>query len=199
MPKALIVVDVQNDFCEGGALAVSGGNMAARKISDWLVSHGDSYDLVVATRDWHNAGSDNDGHISDHPDFVDSWPPHCIAHTHGAEFHPELWPAGQRYPDTEVKKGQGVPAYSGFEGITDSGESLRFVLENAHITEVDVVGIAFDYCVRATALDANAAGYTVRVLKDLTAAIRDDGIADAGLESAGVSITGSTDNENAGR
>lgn len=192
MPKALIVVDVQNDFCEGGSLAVAGGNQAARDICHWLTSHGDEYDLVVATRDWHDPDSDNAGHISADPDFVDSWPPHCIAGSHGAGYHPEIWPAHHRYPTVEVRKGQGVPAYSGFEGTNESGESLRTILDRAGVESVDIVGIAFDYCVKATAIDATA-GYTVRVLKDLTAAIRDDGTADAALRAAGVEIASSTE------
>lgn len=192
MTRALIIVDVQNDFCEGGALGVEGGNQVARDIARYLTDHGADYDLVLATRDWHDPDSDNNGHISDQPDFVDSWPPHCVAGTRGAEFHPELWPAGEPFPHDEVLKGQGVPAYSGFEGVNADGQSLRELLEAAGVTEVDVIGLALDYCVKATAIDATLAGYSVRVLKDLTAAIQDDGSADATLEEAGVYVTEST-------
>lgn len=189
MAKALIIVDVQNDFCEGGSLAVSGGNRVARDIATYLTVHGDDYDLVIATRDWHAPDSDNAGHISASPDFVDTWPPHCIAGTDGAEYHPELWPDGERYPHDEVRKGQGAPAYSGFEGVNAAGTSLRNLLEAAGVTDVDVVGLAFDYCVKATALDAARAGYRTRVLRDLTAAIHQDGVADATMRSANVTIT----------
>lgn len=192
MSKALLVVDVQNDFCEGGSLAVAGGNQAARDISAYLDSHGEDYDLVVATRDWHDPDSDNGGHISETPDFIDSWPPHCISGTEGAEFHPELWPADGRYPHDEVRKGQGVPAYSGFEGVNADGKSLRDILTDAEITEVHVVGIAFDYCVKATSIDASLAGFATRVLRDLTAAIHHDKSAEAAMTAANVAIMDST-------
>lgn len=193
MPKALMVVDVQPDFCEGGALAVEGGNQAARDICAYLESHGSDYDLVVATRDWHDPDSDNGGHISSESDFINTWPPHCIAGTGGAEFHPELWPADGRFPHDEVRKGQGVPAYSGFEGVNSAGRSLRTILDAVDVTDIHVVGIAFDYCVKATATDAASAGYNVSVLKDLTAAIRDDGSADLALTANGIMVTNSTD------
>lgn len=189
MAVALLVVDVQNDFCEGGALAVEGGNQVARGIATFLSHHGSEYDVVIATRDWHDPDSDNNGHISDTPDFVATWPPHCIAGTPGAGFHPELWPDGDRYPDDEVRKGQGVPAYSGFEGTNAAGKDLLTILREANITDVDVVGLAFDYCVKATAIDAARAGYRTRVLRDLTAAIHQNGIAEADLESEDVTIT----------
>ncbi|MCO5229150.1 MAG: isochorismatase family protein [Thermomicrobiales bacterium] len=189
MSKALIIVDVQNDFCEGGSLAVAGGNQVARDIATYLANHGAEYDVMIATRDWHDPASDNNGHISSEPDFVETWPSHCIAGTLGADFHPELWPSGERYPHDEVRKGQGVPAYSGFEGINAPGESLRSLLDDANVTEVDVVGLAFDYCVKATAIDAARTGYRTRVLRDLTAAIHQDGVADAAMRSANVTIT----------
>ncbi|MCO5215372.1 MAG: isochorismatase family protein [Thermomicrobiales bacterium] len=189
MSKALIIVDVQNDFCEGGSLAVAGGNQVARDIATYLANHGAEYDVVIATRDWHDPDSDNTGHISSEPDFVGTWPSHCIGGTPGADFHPELWPSGERYPHDEVRKGQGAPAYSGFEGINAAGESLRSLLDDANVTEVDVVGLAFDYCVKATAIDAARTGYRTRVLRDLTAAIHQDGVADAAMRSANVTIT----------
>lgn len=192
MTRALLIVDVQNDFCEGGSLAVEGGNQVARDIRSYLQNHGDDYELVVATRDWHEPDSDNGGHISAEPDFVDTWPPHCIVGTPGAEFHPELWPAGGRYPHDEVRKGQGFPAYSGFEGVNADGRSLRDILEAANITDVDVVGLAFDYCVKATSIDATLAGFSARVLRDLAAAIHKDGSADAAMTAAGVTIMDSS-------
>lgn len=188
MNKALIVVDVQNDFCEGGALAVAGGNAVARGINQYLKDHGDQYDLVVATRDWHNADNDNSGHFAESPDFIDTWPAHCVAGTEGAEFHPELWPADGSYPHIEVRKGQGMPAYSGFEGTSADGQLLCDVLRDAGVKEVDVVGIAFDYCVRATAIDAVVCGVKTNVLKDLTAAIHLDGGAEGEMTSAGITV-----------
>lgn len=197
MIRALIVVDVQNDFCEGGSLAVQGGNQVARDIAAYLREHGADYQLVVATRDWHDPDSDNGGHISAEPDFVDTWPAHCIAGTYGAEFHPELWPANRRYPDDEVRKGQGKPAYSGFEGVNLTGESLRDVLQQAGITDIDVVGLAFDYCVKATSLDAAEAGFNVRVLKELTAAIHHNSETDEILVQSHVIVTPSTNEPSA--
>ncbi len=188
MGKALIVVDVQNDFCEGGALGVDGGNDVARNIHTWLEEHGNEYDLVVATRDWHSSDSDNSGHFADVPDFIDSWPAHCVAGTEGAEFHPDLWPAGGVYPHVEVRKGQGMPAYSGFQGKSADGQPLCDVLRDAGVKEVDIVGIAFDYCVRATAIDAIVCGMKANVLKDLTAAIHQDGGAEGEMVAAGVTV-----------
>lgn len=188
MTRALIVVDVQNDFCEGGSLAVQGGNQVARDIAAYLQDQGESYELVVATRDWHDPDSDNAGHISDDPDFVDSWPAHCVAGTKGAEFHPELWPEGSTYPQAEVRKGQGEPAYSGFEGVDEQGISLRETLKSAGILEVDVVGLAFDYCVKATAIDAAEAGFRTRVLRPLTAAIHPDSEAEQQMAAVGVDV-----------
>lgn len=192
MSNALIITDVQNDFCEGGSLAVQGGNQAARNISAFLENHGDEYTVTIATRDWHDPDSDNGGHIAEEPDFIDSWPPHCVAGTNGAEYHPELWPESQRYPHDEVLKGQGRPAYSGFEGFNASGESLLEMLQRRGITDVDIVGIAFDYCVKETAIDAAAAGFSVRVFGDLTAAIHQDDSAENVMTSAGVTIVDSS-------
>lgn len=189
MSKALVVVDVQRDVCEGGSLAVQGGNRIAGEIATYLMDHGSDYDLVIATRDWHDPDSDNNGHISDSPDFVDTWPPHCVAGTEGAGFHPELWPIGERYPDDEVRKGQGVPAYSGFEGTNAAGKTLLTILRDARVTDVDVVGLAFDYCVKATAIDAARVGFRTRVLRNLTAAIHDDGAADSEMQSVNITIT----------
>ncbi|WP_217181999.1 isochorismatase family protein [Streptomyces sp. AC495_CC817] len=168
MSRALLIVDVQNDFTEGGALAVTGGDAVATGISALLGAHAAEYRVIVASRDWHDAEGDNGGHFSDEPDYVDSWPVHCVAGTHGADYDPLL--------DTEavthhVRKGQGQPAYSMFEGATDAGESVGTVLADAGVTEVDVVGIATDHCVRASALDAISHGVRVRVLTDLVAGV----------------------------
>ncbi|AYG04220.1 isochorismatase family protein [Gryllotalpicola protaetiae] len=188
MSRALLIVDVQNDFTEGGSLGVTGGAAVAAGITRLLDEHADAYDLVVASRDWHDGGNDNGGHISAHPDFVDSWPPHCISGTPGAEYHPAL--ASDRI-DVHVKKGQGRPAYSAFEGADDFGKRISEVFQAHGITDVDVVGIATDYCVRASALDAIADGERVRVLTDLIAGVADasshaalDELAAAGAELA---------------
>ena len=172
--RGLLVVDVQNDFCEGGALGVDGGARVASGITQHVAAHGSDYAVVVASRDWHDADNDNGGHFAlngEAPNFVTTWPVHCVAGTTGAEYHPDL-----TLPDntSHVKKGQGVPSYSMFEGHSDDGHTVEEILTNAGVTEVDVVGIATDHCVRASALDAKAAGFAVRVINDLVAAVSHD-------------------------
>lgn len=161
---ALIVVDVQRDFCEGGSLAVDGGAEVAARI-DTLLHADHGYDLVVATRDHH---IDPGPHFSDHPDFVDSWPPHCVVGTPGVEFHPHLT---FRDFGAVFDKGEYAAAYSGFEGRAADGRGLQEWLTAHEVTNVDVCGIATDYCVRATALDAASGGFDTTVLLDLTAAV----------------------------
>ncbi|OJF10960.1 isochorismatase family protein [Couchioplanes caeruleus] len=165
MPRALIIVDVQNDFCEGGSLAVQGGAGVAAAISSALAGAEGRWDHVVATKDYH---VDPGAHFSSHPDFVDSWPVHCVVGTPGSEFHPAL--ATDRV-EAVFHKGERAAAYSGFEGHTDTGEGLAEWLQDRDVTEVDVVGIATDHCVRATALDAKEAGFGTTVLLDLTAGV----------------------------
>lgn len=162
MPTALIIVDVQKDFCEGGSLAVAGGEAVAAGISDLIEASGEAYDLIVATRDWH---IDPGAHFADDPDFTDSWPAHCVAGTDGAEWHADL-----QLPDRTVviSKGEHAAAYSGFEGHDGDGRSLQQVLEGNQIDSVDICGIATSYCVKATALDARRAGYHTRLLAPLT-------------------------------
>jgi nicotinamidase/pyrazinamidase len=164
---ALIVVDVQNDFCEGGSLAVEGGNAAAEAIADLLRDEDERarYAAVVLTRDWH---VDPGPHFSDAPDFAVSWPPHCIADGAGAAFHPAI---DERLADVVVSKGEHSAAYSGFEGRAADGTLLADWLRSRGVGQVDVVGLATDYCVRATALDARRAGFDVRVLLDLCAGV----------------------------
>ncbi|MEY4348890.1 MAG: hypothetical protein RL719_187 [Actinomycetota bacterium] len=171
MSKILFIIDVQNDFCEGGALACTGGAAAAASITDYLNENRDRYDAVIASRDWHDAENDNGGHIAwppATPDFVDSWPPHCIAGTTGADYHPNL---DTGFIDFHIRKGQGKPAYSIFEGETPEGQQLPTLLEELNATDIDVVGIATDYCVLASALDAIDSGRNVRVITSLTAAV----------------------------
>ena len=164
MASALIVVDVQNDFCEGGSLAVAGGAEVARRIAE-LIAADHPYDHVVATRDHHVDPGD---HFAEQPDFVDSWPAHCVAHTEGAQHHPSL----ERAPFAEIfDKGEYAAAYSGFEGASADGEALADWLRHRDVDRVDVCGIATDHCVKATALDAARNGFATTVLLDLTAAV----------------------------
>lgn len=163
MTTALIVVDVQNDFCEGGSLAVAGGDGVAGAISAHAVLT--PYDHVVATRDYHRDPGD---HFSPEPDFVDSWPAHCVIGTDGAAFHPAMETAPI---EAVFSKGESVAAYSGFEGVDADGTALADWLRERRVTRVEVAGIATDHCVRATALDAVAAGFDVTVLLDLTAGV----------------------------
>jgi nicotinamidase/pyrazinamidase len=172
--RGLLVVDVQNDFCEGGALGVEGGAQVARGITDFIAAHASEYAVIVASRDWHDADNDNGGHFApdgEAPNFVTTWPVHCVVGSTGAEYHPDL-----TLPDhtLHVKKGQGVPSYSMFEGHSDDGRTVEEILTAAGVSEVDVVGIATDHCVRASALDARGAGFEVRVLNDLIAAVSPD-------------------------
>jgi nicotinamidase/pyrazinamidase len=181
--RALLVVDVQNDFCEGGSLAVAGGSGVARAISARLAEGG--FDHAVATRDHH---VDPGAHFSAAPDYVDSWPPHCVVGTDGADLHPEL--------DTDrieavFDKGEYVAAYSGFEAGHD-GVGLAEWLRARQVDQVEIVGIATDHCVRATALDAIRAGFAATVRLDLTAGVAratvDAGLAE--MRAAGVTLVG---------
>lgn len=176
--KALIVVDVQNDFCEGGALAVKGGNDVAIKILDYIKSE-PGYDLVVFTKDWHKPWPHtNGGHFSKTPDFVDSWPPHCQQGSVGADFHWAIWDAHDSFAKWNLvfRKGDGFPDYSGFQGFNDRGQSLRDFLKGdndvyGEVNELDIVGIAGDHCVRHTALDALELGFKVNLLPDMIASV----------------------------
>ncbi|WP_066292405.1 isochorismatase family protein [Arthrobacter sp. B6] len=199
MSRALIIVDVQNDFCEGGSLAVAGGADVAAAISDYVDAHHLEFDHIVATQDWHIDPGD---HFSEAPDFKDSWPPHCIAGTRGAELHPDL---DTEYIQAYFQKGQFAAAYSGFEGLlapedavptgdrqpgtlaagavagdpetyaaADDAIGLDDWLQSHDVEDVVVVGIATDYCVMATSLDAVQAGYSVTVIRSLTAGIAED-------------------------
>jgi nicotinamidase/pyrazinamidase len=171
MSKALLVIDVQNDFCEGGALACSGGAAVAKKISDYLQANKSEYQLVFASRDWHTPNDRNDGHFPEpgiEPDFIKTWPLHCLAGSEGAEYHPNL---DQSLIDIHIKKGQSANGYSIFDGTDDSGQSFENLIRQNGITEVDVVGIATDYCVRASALDSVKFGLKVSVISSLTAGV----------------------------
>lgn len=205
MPKALIIVDVQNDFCEGGSLATERGAEVAALISEYIETRHGDYEAIVATLDWHMNPGD---HFSDTPDYKTSWPRHCVAESRGADTHENL---DTDYIEAFFRKGAFEAAYSGFEGLLApensvmTGEreagaavedetpklALDDWLQEHEITDVDVVGIATDFCVKATALDAVDAGYETRVLLDLTAPVSEEGQDDAvdELEDAGVTVT----------
>jgi nicotinamidase/pyrazinamidase len=190
MTSALIVVDVQNDFCEGGSLAVAGGAEVARTISERLSATG--YAAVAATRDWHR---DPGGHFSAEPDFDVSWPPHCVAGTPGAQFHPAL---DVERIDAVFSKGEYDDGYSGFDGAGPGGARLADWLAERDVDAVDIVGIATDHCVRATGLSAVRAGLATTVLLDLTAGVAADSteravgeLRAAGTETVGAPRVGS--------
>jgi len=171
MKRALIVVDVQNDFCEGGSLPVTGGAQVAHDIGvllhHWTRQDPEApdYAVVVATKDHH---VDPGAHWAREPDFVDSWPVHCRVGSDGEAFHPNLDP--QPF-DAIFLKGDHAAAYSGFEGSEAGGAALADWLRRHEVTDVDVCGLATDYCVRATALDAVTEGFGVRLLTDLCAGV----------------------------
>ena len=183
--RALIIVDVQNDFCEGGSLAVAGGAEVAAGITVALASPNQRWDHVVATKDFH---IDPGAHFSTTPDYVDSWPRHCVAGTPGSDFHPDLVTDRVQAVFT---KGEHEAAYSGFQGHSGS-TGLADWLRARNVSTVDVVGIATDHCVRATAIDAAAAGFSTTVLLDLTAGVAQSTVdtALAAMRDAGVDLVG---------
>lgn len=183
MTMAVIVADVQNDFCEGGSLAITGGAAVAARISARLA--GEPADHVVATRDHHISPG---AHFADRPDFVDSWPAHCVVGTPGGEFHPAL--ATDRIEATFVK-GEYAAAYSGFEGRIGDVTLVQW-LRGHDVDHVEVVGLATDHCVRATALDAVGAGFATTVRLDLTAGVAAATTADAveEMRAAGIVLLG---------
>ncbi|GAB3843485.1 isochorismatase family protein [Nesterenkonia populi] len=211
MAEALVIVDVQHDFCEGGALAVEGGAALAAELSEFLEDSHADYDVIVATQDWH---IDPGAHFSDAPDFQRSWPVHCVAGTLGAELHEDL--------DTEriearFLKGLYDDGYSGFEGragdpdrtglkegekekavspgdvIEEDAPDLDAYLQEHEIDTVTIVGIATDHCVRATALDAAENDYAVKLLTDLTVGVDEERIRQTyeELREAGVELLSS--------
>lgn len=192
MARALLIVDVQNDFTEGGALGVIGGDAVAEGVSRLLAERASNYSVIIASRDWHDPSSDNGGHFAESPDFVDTWPVHCVAETEGAAYDPLL---NVNAVTHHVRKGQGAPAYSLFEGLTEEGSTAASVLREHGVLEVDVVGIATDHCVRASALDAVDHGIHVRILTDLIAGVGKDSseaalaeLAHAGAELATANV-----------
>ncbi|MEU8549607.1 nicotinamidase [Streptomyces roseoverticillatus] len=196
MQRALIIVDVQNDFCEGGSLAVAGGSDVAAAITDLVGEATAGYRHIVATRDHH---IDPGAHFSAEPDYETTWPPHCVAGTEGSGFHPNFAPVvASGAIDAVFDKGAYAAAYSGFEGTDENGVSLADWLRERGVTEVDVVGIATDHCVRATALDAAREGFSTQVLLDLTAGVAPrtteralEEMRDAGVELSGKPVVAS--------
>jgi nicotinamidase/pyrazinamidase len=186
MTRALLIIDVQNDFCEGGSLPVGGGADVATAISEYVSERRGGYDHVVATRDYH---LDPGEHFSGEPDYVDTWPAHCVVGTPGVDFHPDLVLSPI---EAVFSKGHHSAAYSGFEGTTDDDVPLGDWLRERDVSDVDVVGIATDHCVRATALDAARAGFGTRILLDLTAGVAKETTerALAELRAADVALVG---------
>lgn len=198
MRRALIVVDVQKDFCEGGSVPVKGGAGRAAAIAELVrrankqagKKAGKKYAFVIATRDHH---IDPGPHFSSNPDFQDSFPVHCVVGSEGGEFHPDFAPAvDSGHVDEVFFKGAHSASKSGFEGSAQDGTPLSAWLRARHITDLDVVGIATDHCVKATALDGVRAGFAVRVLLDYTAGVAADTTrtAIAELRRAGVALSG---------
>jgi nicotinamidase/pyrazinamidase len=188
--RALIIVDVQNDFCEGGSLAVDGGAATAAAISRFVAAESGNYGHIVASRDYH---IDPGRHFSDKPDFAGTWPPHCVAGTPGAQFHPDL---DTKPVEAVFSKGAHAAAYSAFEGTDETGAPLTDWLRERGVDSLDVVGIATDYCVRATAIDAVREGFATRVLLGLTAGV-DPGTtheAVSAMRAAEVELAGSPAN-----
>ena len=184
--EALVVVDVQNDFCEGGSLAVAGGAAVAAAITAHIRAARGEYAHVVATRDHH---IDPGAHFAEHPDFLETWPPHCVVGTDGVNLHPAL---DHEPLEAVFDKGEHAAAYSGFEGRAADGSTLTDWLRQHDIEQVDVCGIATDYCVRATALAAVGNGFAARVLLPLTVGVT-EGTTDAALDqlrTAGVELEG---------
>ncbi len=179
-----MIVDVQNDFCEGGSLAVAGGGEVARAISRFVAD--DGYHHVVASRDYH---IDPGTHFSASPDYANSWPRHCVVGTRGADFHPDL---DTSRIEAVFSKGAHEAAYSAFEGSDESGTSLADWLRARDISEVEVAGLATDYCVGSTALSAAQAGFTTQVLLWLTAGVDPTTTSEAlrAMREAGVTVTG---------
>ncbi|WP_104199601.1 isochorismatase family protein [Cryobacterium sp. Y29] len=183
MTRALFIIDVQNDFTEGGVLGVDGGAAVAAGVSVLLAEHPLAYKYVFASRDWHDIGNDNGGHFARDtaPDFVTTWPVHCVAGTTGAEYHKALTTDAVTF---HIRKGQGRPAYSLFEGATEAGQTVTELLSEHGVTEVDIVGLATDHCVRASVLDALEHGQRVRVLTDLVAGVAAESTLNALAEMA---------------
>ncbi|MGV8876408.1 MAG: isochorismatase family protein [Rhodoglobus sp.] len=196
MISALFIVDVQQDFTEGGSLSVSGGAAIAAAITTFLWANAEKYCVVIGSRDWHDADGDNGGHFAStaEPDFRETWPSHCVAGTPGADYHPAL---NTEQITMHVRKGQGVPAYSIFEATCDDGETVPALLDRLGVEHIDIVGIATDYCVLASAMDAVASGRTVTVRTDLIAGVdpHSSAAALATMKKAGITLDPDIDSD----
>lgn len=186
--RALLIVDVQNDFCEGGTLEVKRGEEVAHRITEYLRRLSDKYDLIVASKENHRQPAD---HFSAHPDLISTWPPHCVAGTVGSEFHPAL---DTSFIDQIVLKGEYRGAYSAFEGSTQTHESLLELLERKEIEALDICGIATDYCVLQSAVDSLDYGFPTRILLDLVTGVSEERSLDAleDLQNRGADLDYST-------
>lgn len=190
---AIIVVDVQNDFCEGGSLAVAGGAAAAERIAAHLDTV--DYPIVVATRDHHVDPGEHFAAPGTDPDYATSWPVHCVAGTSGAEFHPSVASALTRAGAHVASKGAHSAAYSGFEAQLSGGDTLAGRLRDRGVRRLLVVGIATDHCVAATVLDALAEGFDVTVDLSMCAGVAAGTTAAAveTMRAAGAEIVGAED------
>ena len=197
--RMLIIVDVQNDFCEGGALGVEGGGAVASRIAEHVRKHGGEYDRILASQDWHRGDTDNGGHFAvppAEPDFSETWPVHCVAGTEGAALRPEIAALAEELGERLeiVQKGHGIPSYSVLEGtVIAADERVDRLIADGDWERIDVVGLAYDFCVRATALGSVESGAPVRVLRDLTAAVHPAAIPalEQELTGAGVEVSDS--------
>jgi nicotinamidase/pyrazinamidase len=187
--RAIIVVDPQPDFFEGGPLPVTGATEVAAKIAQYLRERGEDFDLKIVTQDWHVDPGD---HWSNDPDYVTTWPVHCAANSDGAQIHATL--ADEPW-DAVMRKGLRTGAYSGFEGTSDGGSTLAELLATNEVQHVTVVGFATDHCVKATALDARALGLEVSVMLDLCAGVEPETTRQAvsTMREAGITIDTSGD------
>jgi nicotinamidase/pyrazinamidase len=161
---ALLLVDLQNDFCPGGALSVADGDRVIPALNAWAAAAHAAHAPIVVTRDWHPPRTTH------FKQYGGAWPPHCVMHTHGAEFHPDL-----RLPPgvTIVSKGMGEDedAYSAFQARDETGTPLGELLQRRGARRVYLGGLATDYCVRSTALDALTSGYQVTLIGDAIRAV----------------------------
>jgi len=164
--RALLIVDVQNDFVEGGSLAVAGGLNIASKISDFLNQKGFSYDYILTSQDWH----------IDPGKHFELWPKHCEAESFGAKIVENLAKTLQKFEVIALKKGQYSDGYSALEGVDELNRDGVQIIQDLSIDSIDLTGIALDYCVKASALDAKKYVPKVKVLKDLTVGIAPDSI-----------------------
>ncbi|MEO6989616.1 MAG: isochorismatase family protein [Aquihabitans sp.] len=195
---ALGVIDVENDFCEGGSLAVDGGAETARRIRTWIEDAPDRWVARFATADRHPPVLA--GHFAEEgqdPDYRSTWPAHCVAGTPGAELHPNLVRDAHESTlfDVLVEKGQTSAAYSGFEGTTPDGDTLTNWLRARAVDGVELTGIATDHCVQATAHHALDAGFAVRIVLDLCAGIDETAVAKAldALRERGAEVVTTTE------